>query len=336
MPLVSVIVPTFNAGDALVETIRSALDQSFREIEVVVVDDGSADESAVAILRRFGPDPERAESLWRQRNPSNTGACGFSFWTSDDRPLQYFYQSNRGMGTARNRGLQIARGDYIAFLEPEYIWDREHLRHHVEFLIERSDAWISHGRVVPFVRPVSRNGKRKKSSPLPMSFADVVTGTGICASAIVMRRRCLETHGCFDENLPSCEDYDLWIRIAAHVPIYQVADSVVYMKRPPAVPSWSLDRYRVYALEKAFQSGHLNSEQRHRVAEEMVGRCETLVDGYRKRNNTERANFYDRKKKKFELEVAKLRTNGAAHHSRIGERARSLSEEGDLSPTGSY
>ena len=332
MPLVSVIVPTFNGGEALIETIRSAIGQSFRDIEILVVDDGSSDESAVEVLRRFGPDPQRAETLWRQRTASSTGTCGFGFWTHD-LPLQYLYQPNRGMGTARNRGLQLAQGEFIAFLEPEYIWDKDHVLHQIEFLSDRSDAWISHGRVLQVARQLPRNGRKKTRAAIPMGFADVVAGTGVCASAIVIRRLCLETHGCFDENLPSCEDYDLWIRIAAHVPIYHVSESVVFMKRSPSIPSWSLDRYRVYALEKAFQSGHLNPEQRHRVAEELVDRCGILVEGYRKRNNTERANFYDRKKKKFELEVTKLDLSGTVPFGNGSERAEYY-EEGDLSPTG--
>jgi len=333
MPLVSVIVPTFNAGESLIETIRSALDQSFRDMEILVIDDGSSDDSAVEVLRRLGPDPERAETLWRQRTASSTGACGFGFWTRD-LALQYVYQSNRGMGTARNRGLQLSQGEYIAFLEPEYIWDKDHLQHQIDFFNERTDAWISHGRVVPFMRSVPRNGKKKPRGATAMEFTEVVAGTGVCASAIVIRRRCLESHGYFDENLPSCEDYDLWIRIAAHMPIYQIPEAIVHQKRSPSIPSWSLDRYRVYALEKAFQSGHLNSEQRHRVAEEVVERCDILVDGYRKRNNTERANFYDRKKKKFEIEVAKLGLSGAVHSSSRAERAGISYEESDLSPTG--
>ncbi len=332
MPLVSVIVPTFNGGEALLETIRSALDQSFRDFEILIIDDGSSDDSAVEVLRRFGPDPQRAETLWRQRTASSSGTCGFGFWTHD-LPLQFLYQPNRGMGTARNRGLQLSHGEYIAFLEPEYTWDKDYLARQVDFLSGEVEAWISHGRVVQTSRPISRNGRKKPRVPRTMGFADVVAGTGMCASAIVIRRRCLETHGCFDENLPSCEDYDLWIRIAAHVPIFHVLESLVFMKRSPAVPSWSLDRYRVYALEKAFQSGHLNSEQRHRVAEEMVDRCEILVEGYRRRNNTERANFYDRKKKKFELEVAKLGLSDAVITGNGAERSEYY-EEGDLSPTG--
>jgi hypothetical protein len=87
---------------------------------------------------------------------------------------------------------------------------------------------------------------------------------------------------------------------------------MILRKKNTAAPAWSLDRYRVYALEKAYQSGHLNAEQRHRVADELVARCDVLVEGFRKRKNHERANFYDRKRKKFELEVAKLDLSDAA------------------------
>jgi hypothetical protein len=94
-----------------------------------------------------------------------------------------------------------------------------------------------------------------------------------------------------------------------------VPKACVCNKRNSNHPSWSLDRYRVYALEKAYQSGHLNSIQRHRVAVELVERCDVLVQGFKKRKNLERANFYDRKKKKFELEVSKLDSSDAASRS---------------------
>lgn len=332
MTQVSVIIPTFNRKECLVDTVRSALNQTFSDFDVVIVDDGSTDESAVAILREFGPDPERAEVLWRQHASTSSGTCGFSFWTSDIA-LQYIYQPNRGMGAARNRGLQSCHGENVAFLEPEFLWETDHLQQHIDFLEGNPEAWIAHGRLV-VGRPPARNGKKRPRAADAMGFEEVVAGNELAASAIVARRRCLELHGGFDENLPSCEDYDLWIRIAAHVPIYVVPGSVVHVKKTSPPPSWSLDRYRVYALEKAFQSGHLTSDQRHRVAEEMVRRCESLVEGYRQRNNTERANFYDRKKKKFEMEVAKLDRSAAAAQNRTarplpGARA----DEEFLSPT---
>jgi glycosyltransferase involved in cell wall biosynthesis len=331
MPRVSVIVPTYNRRDCLVDTLRTALNQSYRDFELLVVDDGSTDESAVEVLRQLGPDPQRAESIWRQHTASSSGACGFSFWRNDIL-VQYIFQANRGIGAARNRGLQAVHGEYVAFLEPEYAWDPHHLESHMEFLEECGEAWAAHGRVTQG-RSVQKGTKKKpRSGPTPIPFEEVVAGNDLHTSAMVIRRRCLLAHGCFDENIPACEDYDLWVRIAAHVPIHHIPESVVHVKQPPAISSWNLDRYRVYALEKAFQSGHLNAEQRHRVAEEMVNRCDILVEGYRKRNNTERANFYDRKRRKFEMEVAKLDLSSVAiRPDEYNLPARIRDEEGSLS-----
>lgn len=255
MPRVSVIVPTYNRRDCLVETLRTALNQSYRDFEILVVDDGSTDESAVEVLRQLGPDPQRAESIWRQHTAASSGACGFSFWKGAVL-VQYIFQTNRGIGAARNRGLQAVQGEYVAFLEPEYAWDPHHLERHMEFLEECGEAWAAHGRVTQG-KPAPKSAKRKtRSAPTPIPFEEVVAGNDLHTSAMVIRRRCLLAHGCFDENIPACEDYDLWVRIAAHVPIHHIPDSIVHVKLPPAVSSWNLDRYRVYALEKAFQSGH--------------------------------------------------------------------------------
>jgi glycosyltransferase involved in cell wall biosynthesis len=334
MPRVSVIVPTFNRSDCLVDTLRAALTQSFQDLELIVIDDGSTDDSAVEVLRQLGPDPERAEGTWRQHLAGATGPVGFGFWRGEI-PLQYIYQPNRGMGAARNRGLQAASADYIAFLEPDYAWEVHYLQRQMEFFEHHPDAWIAHGRPGS-TRSSTKNGRRRGRETITMPFEQVVGGAEICASAIVVRRRCIELHGGFDENLPACEDYDLWVRIASHVPIYFVSDSVVSARRPPNPPSWGLDRYRVYALEKAYQSGHLNSDQRHRVAEELVARCDLLVEGFRKRNNTERANFYDRKRKKHELEVTKLVSGSAASRSAPLAGWVPTSVEGNLSPSGRF
>lgn len=331
MPRVTVIMPTYNRSDCLVDTIRSALNQTFQDQEILVVDDGSTDDSAVEVLRQLGPDPERAESLWKHHLATATGALGFGFWTNDIS-LQYVHQPNRGMGAARNRGLQASQGEFVAFLEPDCTWDTKHLERQVDFFSNNKDAWIAHGRVVSN-RSSAKTGKKKKSALNSLNFEQIVSGNGLCASALVARRRCLELHGGFDENLPACEDYDLWVRIAAHTPIYQVADSMVCMKKPRSTPSWSLDRYRVYALEKAYQSGRLNADQRHRVADELVSRCDILVEGFRKRNNTERANFYDRKRKKFEVEVSKLEMSDAAGRPDPGPDYESMSEEESTIPT---
>ena len=333
MPRVSVIVPTYNHQGCLVESLRSTLQQTCQDQEIIVVDDGSTDDSAIEVLRRLCPDPDKAEAKWRQRLASGIGPFGFSFWTGGLQ-LQYIYQINRGMGAARNRGMTASSGEFVAFLEPGFIWDPRFLATQTGFLDESPDAWIAHGRVTPS-RSNGKNGRKRARGPVPIGFMDVVAGGELCASAIVARRMCIEAHGGFDENLPSCEDYDLWIRIAAHVPIFHVGESIVHAPRSTSGPGWCMDRYRVYALEKAFQSGHLNAEQRHRVAEELIARCDTLVDGYRQRSNTERANFYERKRKRFEIEVSKLDlssegTRPASRSPRSREEVESLSATGRL------
>ncbi len=333
MPQVSVIIPTYNRCGSLIQTLRSALNQTYQDIEIIVIDDGSGDDSAVEVLREFGPDPERAESIWRHRTPSKSGTCGFGFWTPRI-PLQYIYLNpSRGIGAARNKGVAASQGEHIAFLEPGFIWNSTYLERQMEFLESHPAVWIAHGRICS-ARATGKNGKKRCRVPAPIQFEDVVGGTDLHASAVVARKGFIEIHGGFDENLPSCEDYDLWIRIASHVPIMLIPDALTVAGDVTAPPAWTLDRYRVYALEKAFQSGHLNADQRHRVAEEMIRRCDSLVTGYRQKNNTERANFYERKRKKFEIEVSKLDLSSAAARCRPQRTGQSIrDEEESLSPS---
>ena len=122
----------------------------------------------------------------------------------------------------------------------------------------------------------------------------------------MVRRSCLGNEAPFDENLPVCEEFDFWLRLTSRFRVARI--DVAHQSDGPRVRTdeWGLERFRVYALEKAYQSGNLSPLSRHRVAEELVTQCDHLVEGYRRRENHERANFYDRKKKRFAQEVAKL------------------------------
>jgi hypothetical protein len=147
-------------------------------------------------------------------------------------------------------------------------------------------------------------------------FEETLEASPMSTSAVIAHRRCFAACGVFDENLPACDEYDLWVRLAARYPIYYLADGPVVTrtssKGDGSSRTWSWDRFRVYALEKAFQSGHLTPDQRFVVAQQIVEKCERLVEGFRRQRSDERSNFYERKRRRFAQEVRKLRASRVA------------------------
>jgi glycosyltransferase involved in cell wall biosynthesis len=309
MARVSVIVPTYNRKEMITEALESVFTQSYRDFELHVVDDGSTDGTSLHVFSTFGAQPQAIEELIRM-NPTAIRTFSHAF-LHQGIPVTYHYNSNRGLAAARNRGIRAARGTYLAFLEAEDIWDSQHLAMHLTFQGARDSLAISHSPA----RHVKERGRprksRKEAPPSGWIFEQVLEAMPVSISAAMAHRACFCECGYFDENMPACEDYDLWLRMSAHYPIYFLEGAEVTQRtqRPQAARAWSWDRYRVYALEKAFQGGKLDAEQRLLVAKQVVSKCEHLVEGFKNLKSDERASFYERKRKRFVQEVRKLRAS---------------------------
>lgn len=304
MPRVSVVVPCSSQKEALKPTIDSILNQSFRDYELIICDDGSTDGTGQDVLAWLGPDPDRADSVWRESLNESNGSRSVQMMR-DDILIHYLGQVTvRGLSAARNRALNVSCADYVAFARPGDVWHKRKLAVHVEVMETHRDL---HALVGP-KGGSGRKATRSRRVPVPalIEFEETLTPPGLELSGSILRRSCFGLEPCFDENLPSCEEYDFWLRLGTRHQIGRLVDSYQSSESPNGKMPWSLDRYRVYSLEKAFQSGHLSPLQRHRVAEVLSDRCGKLAQGYRQRENVERSSFYERKRKRFITEVEKL------------------------------
>ena len=193
MPLVSVVIPTFNYGRFVASAIQSALDQTFRDFEIVVVDDGSTDDTT-EIVSRFGA------------------------------AVRYIYQPNRGLSAARNRGIQAARGEWIGFLDADDLWLPTKLERqlsvlngtaggrvvvHSNYAILDEDGGIQ----LKWSQP-GLNNPFPESLRSELSVRDFVFKNWVGVLTALVRRHEVESIGGFDNELRGAEDWDLWLRLA--------------------------------------------------------------------------------------------------------------------------
>ncbi len=303
MARISVVIPTSNSRDTLLATLDSVLRQDCRDFEMIISDDGSDDGTGLEVLRRLGPDASRAERVWCDSFRPALGSRSIQMMR-DNILIHYLHQTSaRGLAATRNRGIAAGNGEMFAFAQPGDIWSERKLGSMVELLDRNADLAActeAHGQ-----------RKMRKPSRKPVTFvriglAEVLECPSCPVAGALLRRSSFDCEIPFDENLPVLEEYDFWLRIGSRYPIARLDEPLQTAAAPVAFSDWGLERYRVYALEKAYQGGHLDATMRYAVAVELVRQCEQLVEGYKRRDNLERSNFYERKRKRFAQEVTKL------------------------------
>lgn len=259
-PLVSVVIPTYNLAGMLVEAIESVLAQTYRDHEIIVVDDGSTDDTAARV------EPYLAQGV-----------------------VHYVFQQNQRQAAARNRGIAMARGDLFAFLDHDDLWSPEKLERQVPLF---DDATV--GIVYCGAREVDPSGatlweKGTERFCRGAIFDRLLFDHFITCSSVVVRRSCLDRVGVFQEDLYGVDDIHLWLRICHDWAADFVPDVLVScrshdanMKKDPDL----IPRQRFRALADIFRRYRLDvtarGEWRHLHAEYHF--CE----GYRNRKANRR------------------------------------------------
>jgi glycosyltransferase involved in cell wall biosynthesis len=196
---VSVIIPTYNRADLLPEAIDSVLAQTWKEMEIIVVDDGSTDRTEETV-RRY-----------------------------DDR-VRYFYKENGGPSSARNMGIKEARGAYVAFLDSDDVWEPEKLRIQMDFMREHPEIKFVCTDSSLIGPRKSRERKLRKDS-MGHLFPILYSNSFIRTSTALMVKECFQEIGYFDERYRSVEDYDVWLRVAKRFPIAYLNQPLVRYRK---------------------------------------------------------------------------------------------------------
>ena len=186
--LVSVVIPTFNYGHFVGDAVESALGQTYPDLEVIVVDDGSTDDTQ-RVLKRFASR------------------------------IRYVYQNNRGLSAARNTGVRLAKGDWVALLDSDDVWHS----HKTEVQLAAGQSIADVGLIGSLPASVLPPALDAAPSIRKLSVKDFLLSIRMGPSGALIRRKCFDAVGLFDESLTSIEDRDMWLRIAARFPAVEIS-----------------------------------------------------------------------------------------------------------------
>ncbi|MGE0084820.1 MAG: glycosyltransferase [Desulfococcaceae bacterium] len=261
---VSVIIPAYNRSLMLREAVDSVLNQDYPDFEIIVVDDGSADDT-----------PEMLASYGDK--------------------ITVIRQPNRGVSAARNRGIAAAKGELIAFLDSDDLWLPGKLTKQAEFFHAHPEALICQTEEIWIRRGKRVNPKNRHKKLSGLIFEPSLHLCLVSPSAVMMRGSLFEKVGLFDENLPACEDYDLWLRISRQYPVF-LMDTPLIVKRGGHADQLSaapgLDQYRIASIRKLLDSGDLTEDQRVAAIAVLKEKCAIYAAGCLKRGKVDEAGYF--------------------------------------------
>ena len=274
---VSAVIPTFNRGHCLLRAINSVLAQTTPVDEIIVVDDGSDDKTYDLLVK--------SELLDMRGQLPN---------------IRYLYQENKGVSAARNLGIKEAENEYIALLDSDDAWAETKIERQALKLEKKNfscrithteEIWLKDGQRI--------NPKKKHKKSGGFIFEKCLPLCCISPSSVLLHRTLFNDYGFFDEKLPACEDYDMWLRLCAFEEVLFVEEALTIKYGGHADQLsrafWGMDRFRVQALEKLINSGKLSKTQRSQALEMVVKKIEILLLGAKKREKKEMIQNLDMK-----------------------------------------
>jgi glycosyltransferase involved in cell wall biosynthesis len=271
---ISVIIPTWNRATLLPRALESVLSQTLLPREIIVVDDGSNDTTRELVCCRY---PE----------------------------VKYLYQPNQGVSAARNVGIRESTSDWVAFLDSDDQWLPGKLEAQHQAICDSpamrvchtDEIWIRNGKRV--------NSMKKHAKPDGWIFEQCLPLCCVSPSSILAHRCVLDDVGLFDESLPACEDYDLWLRIFSRYPVLLVEQQLLNKfgghDDQLSQKYWGMDRFRVQAMDKLLEAGRLNQNQMQTTRNMLGQKLDILIKGYTKRDNRDEVELCNHLKSKWLL-----------------------------------
>jgi glycosyltransferase involved in cell wall biosynthesis len=261
---ISVVIPTYNRSDFVVQAVRSVIQQSFKPSQIIVVDDGSTDNTRKKIQQNFGSD------------------------------ITYIYIKARNVSAARNVGIRNATGNWIAFLDSDDLWkptklysQQQYVQQHPDYKVCYTDEeWRKNGRWM--------NQKKIHAKYSGWVFDQCLPRCIISPSSVLIERTVFDKIGFFDENLPACEDYDFWLRVTLHYPVLFIPQKLIVKRAgdwDQLSKQHSLDKYRIIALEKIFHRLGRDEILYEKTKAMLKKKCKIYSTGCRKHDRLDEAEW---------------------------------------------
>ena len=278
---ISVIIPTYNRCDLLKRAINSVIKQTITPKEIIIVDNGSTDQTYQMVSSLF---PE----------------------------INYFIEKKRGVSAARNKGILESKSKWIAFLDSDDAWKPTKLEKQMEYSVFNQDKYrIIHTDETWYRNKKFLNQLKKHKKSGGNIFKNSLQLCCISPSSVVLKKQIFEEYGLFDENLEVCEDYDMWIRITSKEEV-GFLDSPLVLKYGGhsdqlSKKFWGMDRFRIKSLEKNLKNEHFSKSQKINVLDTLIEKLTIVSDGALKRGNKEIFKKYNDKLQDWSIELAKLK-----------------------------
>lgn len=260
-PLISVIIPTYNRAYILSKAIESVLNQTFKDLELIVVDDGSVDETPYLVSKY---------------------------------PLIYIKKPHKGVPHTRNIGILKAKGDFIAFLDSDDVFVPEKLEKQLKFFERHPDYKIVQTEEIWYKGNKRINPKKIHKKAEGWFFDRAIKLCVVSISTVLIKKEVFEEVGMFDEEFPVCEDYEFWLRVSLKMPVGLIKEYLVIKSggRPDQLSAMKgLDYYRTLALIKLFKNYQkdLKLEQKLMLYAEAKKKFEIFYRGALKHGNLKKA-----------------------------------------------
>lgn len=266
MKEVSVIIPTYNRQKWVIKALESVLEQTYKRFDVIVVDDGSEDDSVKEL----------------------------SLFSHQIRLIKH--EINLGVSAARNTGIRASDSPLIAFLDSDDRWLPQKLEVQVRYFCKNPGAVACQTQEIWFRKGRRVNPKKRHKKYSGRFFEESLELCLVSPSAVMIKRSLLDEVGLFNESLPVCEDYDLWLRILSKYPI-DLIDEEHLIKEGGRSDQLSagtpgMDKYRIWSLAGLLRRGGLSQAQKIAVYGVLEKKCHIYATGCYRRGKIREGDFY--------------------------------------------
>ena len=266
---ISVVIPTLNRINTLQRALDSVINQTYKPAEIIVVDNGSSD-GTLKFLREQYPK------------------------------ITILTENKIGVSSARNKGIKKSINQWIALLDSDDAWHPRKLEIQTSMLDSALKEYnLIHTNEVWFRNNKHINQMKKHKKQGGYIFESCLSLCCISPSSVLFKKNILDKVGLFDESLPVCEDYDMWLKICSSEEVLFAQDKLTYKygghKDQLSKSYWGMDRFRIKSIENIIKNFDLTYKQKKQAKKELIKKLKIIINGAFKRNNLSIVNEFSTK-----------------------------------------